>query len=1037
MMIPKAVECCLHLRAYAEPIGSPPAAPRHRRRPVGSPFALFIDTETTADFGHALRLVVYQLRDNGKLIEQGVAYTQLLSASEQALLKRYADTRLPHGKPLRFLTHEEFINDVLFGKAIPLRATIVGANLEFDLARLAIGHGSARGNMLGAFSFRMSRDKRHPHIQVKHLSRKSALMRLTAPFRRRDSRSGRKRGKGPRVDRGSFLDILTLANAIYSRPFSLALLSKFLKVHTLKEASDEHGQELTDEYIEYALRDVQCTWECYEELVRRYDELQLTETPPQLIYSEASIGKACLDGMRLKPWRELQTCPASIVAVILSAYFGGRSEVRIRRQITRVILCDFLSMYPTVCTLMRLWRFVVAEGMSWHDATEEVRILLNEVQLSDLQRPEAWRNLTTLVRVRPDKDIFPIRADYDGLGQPTIGANYLSADGALWFTLADCIAAKLLTGKAPEVEEAITFRPGPLQKGMCAIVLPGGGTLDPAKEDFYKSLIERREAVKARRDAAMGELRDALDAEQNALKIAANATSYGIFVEVNVQERPNKTRVGVNSPVGPTFELGVHNVEQPGRFFHPLLATLITGAARLMLAIAERLVADIGLTWAFCDTDSMAIAMPEEVSGDEFLARVGQIVQWLSALNPYEFKGSILKVEKQNFSLDDEKTHEPLYCLAISSKRYALFNIDAEGLPVLRKASAHGLGHLRAPYDEKRPAKDIPAPALAPAKIGVELWQHDIWWTIVKAALDGSPDKVNLDYHEALTGPAVSRYAATTPKLLRWFATYNKTRSYEEQVKPFGFLLAFLGKEDFVTEVVLDGTEPSRRWTKPKPIAPYHKNLEQALAKVRDRDDESRTIQREELKTYAEALGNYHLSAEAKFLNGEALDRGVTKRRHVYARMDDIQLIGKEANRWEEQFFLGLDDDAIPMYPRDNAATSILRDLKRLADELGTRELAVRLGLSRGTLSRLLRGEAVRRSKRQLAALRRAVSELFAENEEASADQTRARDALGRLINELGLSAASAQLQGDPSNLSKILRGQRPFPSALAFKLLG
>src|SRR4051812_23916581 len=107
----------------------------------------------------------------------------------------------------------------------------------------------------------------------------------------------------------------------------------------------------------------------------------------------------------------------------------------------------------------------------------------------------------------------------------------------------------------------------------------------------------------------------------------------------------------------------------------------------------------------------------------------------------------------------------------------------------------------------------------------------------------GSPDKVNLDYHEALTGPAVSRYAATTPKLLRWFATYNKTRSYEEQVKPFGFLLAFLGKEDFVTEVVLDGTEPSRRWTKPKPIAPYHKNLEQALAKVRDRNDEIRTIQ--------------------------------------------------------------------------------------------------------------------------------------------------------------------------------------------------
>ena len=41
----------------------------------------------------------------------------------------------------------------------------------------------------------------------------------------------------------------------------------------------------------------------------------------------------------------------------------------------------------------------------------------------------------------------------------------------------------------------------------------------------------------------------------------------------------------------------------------PLLGVLITGAARLMLAITERLVLDEGLDWAFCDTDSMALAI--------------------------------------------------------------------------------------------------------------------------------------------------------------------------------------------------------------------------------------------------------------------------------------------------------------------------------------------------------------------------------------------------------------------------------------------
>jgi hypothetical protein len=41
----------------------------------------------------------------------------------------------------------------------------------------------------------------------------------------------------------------------------------------------------------------------------------------------------------------------------------------------------------------------------------------------------------------------------------TIGLNHLSSDRGLWFTLADCVASKLLTGKAPKVERAIRFRP--------------------------------------------------------------------------------------------------------------------------------------------------------------------------------------------------------------------------------------------------------------------------------------------------------------------------------------------------------------------------------------------------------------------------------------------------------------------------------------------------------------------------------------------------------------------------------------------------
>ena len=107
----------------------------------------------------------------------------------------------------------------------------------------------------------------------------------------------------------------------------------------------------------------------------------------------------------------------------------------------------------------------------------------------------------------------------------------------------------------------------------------------------------------------------------------------------------------VHTATADPYTVAADHDEEPGRYFHPLLATLITGAARLMLATAERLILDEGLEWAFCDTDSMAIAKPEGMDAREFQIRVDRIVAWFAGLNPYDFGGSILKVEDQNYGL--------------------------------------------------------------------------------------------------------------------------------------------------------------------------------------------------------------------------------------------------------------------------------------------------------------------------------------------------------------------------------------------------
>jgi hypothetical protein len=270
---------------------------------------------------------------------------------------------------------------------------------------------------------------------------------------------------------------------------------------------------------------------------------------------------------------------------------------------------------------------------------------------------------------------------------PTIGVNYLSAERPLWFTLADCVASKLLTGKAPTVVRAIRFAAKPDQDGLRSVEIAGeaGFKVNPYKDDFYKRVIELRQRVKTelkeaeRRDPDSQEVKN-LDMNQLALKILANATSYGIFIELNVEDADDTDTIVSLYGSQPHRLVEASKRELPGRYYHPLLATLITGAARLMLTLTERLAFEQGLNWAFCDTDSMAFANMGKLPFEEFVGRVQNICSWFVPLNPYEAgpkKGpvSILELEDENFSaVEGRKSEfEPLFCFAISAKRYALF----------------------------------------------------------------------------------------------------------------------------------------------------------------------------------------------------------------------------------------------------------------------------------------------------------------------------------------------------------------------------
>ena len=389
------------------------------------------------------------------------------------------------GERIRVLTRAEFAEEIFYKSGYAVGAQIVGFNLPFDLSRLAIRHGSARRSMRGGFSLILSEKEDQPAVAVKHLSQRAAMIRFTgippkdskAAIEDIDPDAPHESEEKADADRGYFVDVKTLAAALTSQSHSLESLSELLNVPTKKAPSEKHGGPLTADYIRYGLRDVQTTWECFDALAKRFQTFGLEETGLYDLYSEASLGKAYLKTMNIKPWRQVQAdFPPKLIGHILSAYYGGRAEVHIRRQIVPVIHCDFLSMYPTVCTLMGLWEFVRANGITHSDDTQAVRDLLaspRDVLVERLRCKDGWTDLTVLVQVLPDHDLLAVRAQYPESETATIGLNYLTAPGPLWFTLADVLASKILTGRTPKVLEAIRFKAKEKQDGLKPISVAG------------------------------------------------------------------------------------------------------------------------------------------------------------------------------------------------------------------------------------------------------------------------------------------------------------------------------------------------------------------------------------------------------------------------------------------------------------------------------------------------------------------------------------------------------------------------------------
>lgn len=688
--------------------------------------------------------------------------------------------------------------------------TLTGFNLPFDLSRLAYSYGEARGARKGEFVFDMfpgvpacepgcTRKHKHrarpmvsryrPKLYIRHLDSKKSIISwgMSDDIGRDFARTGEYRGQ--------FLDLHQLVWGLTNTSMSLDRACKAfsLPAGAAKTSAEEYGK-ITPGFIEYARQDVKATAMLCVTVLAEYMKHPV-DLQASKVFSPASIGKAYLRKMGITPLRERGGVPSdpAIMGRCVSAFYGGRAEAHIRRVPVPVTVMDFTSMYSTVNTLMGLWDHVNASRISvTEDASELARFRAVAEQVAaggtePLFDRSLWPSLTGFAQVMPSGDVLPVRARYND-DTWNAGISEFRCPFPVWYTYADVLASALATGRVPDIRRVMRFTPGQEKiAGLRPVTFPGiAAPVDPARTDFFKTVIEQRQAIKNNQSQSPER-----DRVTGFLKVLANSTSYGIYVEMLRHDTEPAGEATIYGLTGEPWTCKPNAAETAQEFCYPPVGAAITGAARLMLAIFERLISDAGGSWLFCDTDSMAVVttktgelipcpggtqtMPDGTPAIQSLTReqVRQIQQTVDRLNPYDRRkvpGSLLKDETGKTN-----EHTQVWGYAISAKRYCLFTYD-NGRPVVPDSidgkdafTQHGLGMYLDPSRPGRPGTG---------------WIREAWQHIISQAhgeTAGEPAYADV--------PAVSQVTVSTPAVMRSFRDWNRGKPYDAAVKPFSFVI--------------------------------------------------------------------------------------------------------------------------------------------------------------------------------------------------------------------------------------------------------
>src|SRR5580658_11040688 len=265
--------------------------------------ALVFDTETRITADQSLTFGVYRLctlkNDKYVVREEGLFCADDLPAKDRKILQSHLHKAIPDVAtfPPRFplYSQSKFVEQIFYPAMKRDGALVCGLNLPFDLSRLAVewDKGGRGGSDSRIWSLTMARyvneeeNKNWRRVRIQPLDSKKAFFSLAPEWIPEGRTKEWKREP-------HFLDLRTLAWALFNESFSLKTLCKQLKTKHQKTKDHEPTGEVTPEEIEYARQDGRCTVDALNGLKLEFDKHKIG-LKPYNAYSPASVAKNYLD----------------------------------------------------------------------------------------------------------------------------------------------------------------------------------------------------------------------------------------------------------------------------------------------------------------------------------------------------------------------------------------------------------------------------------------------------------------------------------------------------------------------------------------------------------------------------------------------------------------------------------------------------------------------------------------------------------------------------------------------------------------------